>query len=197
MPSFGSFEETKFGLGVVLGIALIVLARLASRTRGTRLDSWVALRIGDVLFTEVAGAFLLGYGLGGLLTPPDAAASGGPRGRIGIGGRFGGFGGFGPGLPYTLAIVGAAVAVLTRLDIGALLLRGASPGNGLSTYIGRDANVIAPISAGGFGQIAMRDAFGYPMSAVATADTDIALGTPVKVIGTKGRNLLVAPVASA
>lgn len=197
MPSFDSLAEAKFALGVALGIALIVLARWASRTRGTKLDSWVALRIGDVLFTEVAGAFLLGYGLGGLIAPPDAAATGGPRGRIGIGGRFGGFGGFGPGLPYTLAIAGAAIAVLTRIDLGALLLRGSSPGNGLSTYVGWDASVIAPISAGGYGQIAMRDALGYPLSAVATADTDIARGTAVKVIGTKGSNLLVAPVSSA
>ena len=174
---------------------LIVLARWASRTRGSRLDSWVALRAGDVLITEIVGAFLLGYGIGGLVSQPDAAA-GGPPGGIQIGGRFGRFGGVGgAGLPFTLALVGAAVAVLTRIDLGALLLRGSSsPGNGLSTYVGSEANVIAPISAGGYGQIAMRDGMGYPVSAVATAETDIAEGAPVKVIGTKGRNLLVAPV---
>ncbi|MGH2472703.1 MAG: hypothetical protein ACRDG6_09915 [Candidatus Limnocylindria bacterium] len=192
MPEFGSLAEAKFALGVGLGVALIVLARWASRTRGTKLDSWVALRMGDVLFTEVAGAFLLGYGLGGLVSQPDSGGTIGPPGRM-IGGRFGGFG---PGLPYSLAIVGAAVAILTRLDLSGLLLRGSSPGNGLSTYVGWDARVIAPISAGGYGQIAMRDAMGYPLSAVATAETDIAQGTPVKVIGTKGRNLLVAPVSS-
>jgi membrane protein implicated in regulation of membrane protease activity len=195
MPEF-SMGDAKFGIAVLLGLALIVLARWASRTRGTKLDSWVALRMGDVLFTEVAGAFLLGYGLGGLIAPPDAAAAGRPPSRIGIGGRFGGFGGLGPALPYTLAIAGAAIAVITRIDLGGLLLRASSPGNGLSTYIGRDASVIAPISAGGYGQIAMRDGLGYPLSAVATADTDIAQGTSVKVIGTKGSNLLVAPVSS-
>ena len=63
-------------------------------------------------------------------------------------------------------------------------------------YMGWDARVIAPISAGGFGQIAMRDAMGYPLSAVATADTDIPEGAPVRVVGTKGVNLLVAPVSS-
>jgi membrane-bound ClpP family serine protease len=99
-------------------------------------------------------------------------------------------------LPVTLGIVGAAVAVLTRLDLSGLALRGSTPRNGLAMYVGWDARVIAPISAGGFGQIAMRDGMGYPLSAVATAETDIAQGTPVRVVGTKGLNLLVAPVTS-
>jgi membrane protein implicated in regulation of membrane protease activity len=63
-------------------------------------------------------------------------------------------------------------------------------------YLGSDARVIAPISAGAFGQIEMRDGMGYPISAVATADTDIPQGTPVRVVGTKGVNLLVAPVSA-
>lgn len=191
MPELPS-SDAKFGIALGLGLVLIVLARWASRTRGTKLDSWVALRMGDVLFTEVAGAFLIGYGIGGLVAQPDAVARGGPGTTV-IGGRFGRLGGLTAGLQYTLAIVGAAIAILTRLDLGALLLRGSSPGNGLATYIGSDARVIAPIPAGGYGQIAMRDGMGYPVSAVATAETDIAEGAPVKVIGTKGRNLLVAP----
>ena len=123
MPEF-SIGDAKFGIAVGLGLALIVLARWASRTRGTKLDSWVALRMGDVLFTEVAGAFLLGYGLGGLIAQPDAVARGGPSGTTVIGGRFGRLGGLTTGLQYTLAIVGAAIAILTRLDLGGLLLRG-------------------------------------------------------------------------
>jgi membrane-bound ClpP family serine protease len=196
MPEL-SLGDAKFGIAAVLGLVLIVLARWASRTRGTKLDSWVALRMGDVLFTEVAGAFLLGYGLGGLIAQPDAVARGGPQGGPIIGGRFGRLGGIATGLQYTLAVVGAAIAILTRLDLSGLMLRGSSPGNGLATYVGSDANVIAAITAGGYGQIAMRDGMGYPMSAVATAETDIPQGTPVKVIGTKGRNLLVAPISSA
>jgi membrane protein implicated in regulation of membrane protease activity len=197
MPTLGSPGDAKFTLGVAIGLALILLARWASRTRGTKLDSWVALRLGDVLFTEVVGAFLLGYGLGGLVGQPDAPITGGPPGRIGVGGRFGGFGGFGASLPFTLGAVGAAIAVLTRLDLSGLVLRGASPRNGLSNYIGWDARVTEPIPAGGYGQIAMRDALGYPVSAVATAETDLAEGTPVRVMGTKGLNLVVAPASSA
>ena len=195
MPSFGS-PDAKFMVALAIGLGLIVLARWASRTRGTKLDSWVALRMGDVLFTEVAGAFLLGYGIGGLIAQPDTVVAGGPPGGTVIGGRFGRLGGAATGLQYTLAIVGAGIAILTRLDWSGILLRGSTPKNGLSTYIGRDANVIAPISAGGYGQIAMKDGMGYPLAAVATAEVDIPKGTPVKVVGTKGSNLLVAPVPS-
>ena len=193
MPSFGLPGDAKFTIATAIGVLLIALARWASRVRGSRRDLWLALRIGDVLLTEIFGAFLLGYGLGGLIAQPDAVAVSGPPGRFGPVGRFGGLT---ANLPVTLGIVGAAVAVLTRLDLSGLALRGSTPRNGLSMYVGWDARVIAPISAGGFGQIAMHDGMGYPLSAVATAETDIPQGTPVRVIGTKGLNLLVAPVTS-
>ncbi len=192
MPSLGSPGDTKFVIAVTIGFLLIVLARWASRVRGSRPDLWVALRLGDVLLTEILGAFLLGYGLGGLVAQPDAVATSGPPGRFGPAGRFGGLS---ANLPVALGIVGAAIATLTRLDLSGIALRGSTPRNGLSMYVGWNARVIAPISAGGFGQIAMHDGMGYPLSAVATAETDIAQGTPVRVIGTKGLNLLVAPVA--
>ena len=193
VPSLGLPGDAKFTIAIAIGVLLIALARWASRVRGSRRDLWVALRVGDVLLTEILGAFLLGYGLGGLIAQPDAVAASGPPGRFGPVGRFGGLT---ANLPVTLGVVGAAVAVLTRLDLSGLALRGSTPRNGLSMYVGWDARVIAPISAGGFGQIAMHDGMGYPLSAVATAETDIAQGTPVRVIGTKGLNLLVAPVTS-
>jgi len=193
MPSLGLAGDPKFAIAVTVGLLLVVLARWASQIPGSRRDLWIALRLGDVLVTEILGAFLLGYGLGGLIATPDAAAANGPPGRFGPVGRFGGFS---PNLPVTLGVVGAGIAVLTRLDLSGLALRGSSPRNGLSMYMGWDARVIAPITAGGFGQIAMRDAMGYPLSAVATADTDIPEGAPVRVVGTKGVNLLVAPVSS-
>jgi membrane protein implicated in regulation of membrane protease activity len=194
MPSLAVPGDAKFMLAVAAGLALVLLARWASRTRGSKRDTWIALRIGDALFTEIAGAFLLGYGIGGLIAPPEVAGPGGPPTRIGPAGRFGGLG---ASLPYTLGIVGAALAVLTRLDLSGLLLRGSHPRAGLSTYIGWDGNVIAPIRAGGYGQITIRDAMGYPLSAGATADVDIPEGTPVRVIGTKGLELVVAPIPAA
>ncbi len=195
MPSLAFTGDAKFVFAVSVGLALVVIARWASQTRGSKRDTWVALRIGDVLFTEIVGAFLLGYGLGGLISQPEIAGPGGPPVRIGPAGRLGG--GLGSSLPYTLAIVGAALAILTRLDLSAFFVRGSAPRGGLSTYVGWDGQVIAPIQAGGYGQITMRDAMGYPLSAGATADTDIAPGTPVRVVGTKGLELVVAPIPPA
>ncbi|HEY8826123.1 MAG TPA: hypothetical protein VIP07_14745 [Candidatus Limnocylindria bacterium] len=190
MPSLGLPGDPKFATAAVVGLLLIVLARWASHVRGSKRDLWVALRVGDVLLTEILGAFLVGYGLGGLVGQPEAAAASGPPGRFGPVGRFGGLS---INLPVTLGFVGAAVAVFTRLDLSGIALRAATPRNGLSMYLGWEARVIAPIRAGEFGQIAMRDAMGYPLSAVATAETDLPEGTEVHVVGTKGVNLLVAP----
>src|SRR5687767_11244813 len=104
MPPAGAPEDPKIALAVVLGVALIVLARLASRTRGSVPDKWIALRVGDVLFTEIAGAFLLGYGLGGLVARPEAGNPTGPM----IGGRFGRFSG---SVPVMVGVVAVAVAI--------------------------------------------------------------------------------------
>jgi membrane-bound ClpP family serine protease len=178
---------------VAAGIALVVVARWAARRRGTKWESWVALRIGDLLFTEVAGAFLIGFGLGGLVAPQFEGA-GGPVSRIGPPGRFGPLD---PSrLPSMLGIVAAAVVVLMRVDVRDILFRG-SPPNALSAYVGWETRVIAPIPAGGYGEIAVRDGSGNVMSARATADMDIATGTLVRVTGTKDLKLVVAPISSS
>jgi membrane protein implicated in regulation of membrane protease activity len=181
---------------VVLGIALIVLARWAARKTGTRWESLVALRTGDVLFTEVVGAFLVGYAFGALVAPPvDRPGPPLPPG----GGRFIRPGlGFGSGeLPFTLGLIAAAIAALQRLDLRDLLLRGRGARNPLKTYIGWDARVVARIPAGGWGQVTLRDGSGNVMGVAATAASDIDAGTPVVIVGTQGRDLVVAPLDSA
>src|SRR6266849_3797156 len=108
---------------VVVGIGLVVLARWAARRTGTRWESLVALRTGDVLFTEVVGAFLVGYAAGAIVAPPgDRSGPPLPPG----GGRFVRPGlGFGSGqLPFTLGLIAAVLAVLQRIDLRDLLLRG-------------------------------------------------------------------------
>src|SRR5207247_5054043 len=90
MPSLGLPGDAKFTIAIAIGVLLIALARWASRVRGSRLDLWVALRIGDVLLTEILGAFLLGYGLGGLIAQPDVVDASGAAGRFVAVGRFGG-----------------------------------------------------------------------------------------------------------
>ncbi len=192
------FDAPIYGLVVVIGVVLIVLARWAERRPGTRWESLVALRIGDVLFTEIFGVFLIGFGIGSLVAPQlDSGGPPGPPGRggPGPGGRFGGaFSG--NRLPFILGLVLAAIRTAVAIDWTDHLLRGPSKGNALSTYIGWDARVVAPIRAGEFGEISLPDGSGNVMSVVATAETDIPLGTPVRVTGTKDLNLVVAPIQS-
>jgi membrane-bound ClpP family serine protease len=186
------FDAPLYAFLVVLGIALVVLARWAARRRGTRWESLVALRIGDVLFTEVAGAFLIGFGIGALIVPQLDSGPPGPPGRP-VGPRFGGaFAG--NRLPFLLGLVAAAITALVRIDWTDHLLRGPAARNTLSTYIGWDARVVAPIRAGEYGEIALPDGSGNVMAVVATADTDIAEGTRVRVTGTKDLNLVVTPI---
>jgi membrane-bound ClpP family serine protease len=189
------FDAPIYAVLVALGVGLIVLARWAARRKGTRWESLVALRIGDVLFTEILGAFIVGYGIGSLVVPQLDYGLGpsGPSGRVVIGP--GGFDPFrGSRLPLILGVVLAALSAIMRIDWTDHLLRGPSKGNALSTYIGWDAKVVAPIRAGEYGEIALPDGSGNVMAVSATADTDIAPGTPVRVTGTKDLNLVVAPI---
>jgi membrane protein implicated in regulation of membrane protease activity len=189
------FDAPIYAVLVALGVALVLLARRAARRKGTRWESLVALRMGDVLFTEMLGAFLVGYGIGSLVVPQLDYGFGpsGPSGRVVIGP--GGFDPFrGSRLPLILGVVLAALSAIVRIDWTDHLLRGPSKGNALSTYIGWDAKVVAPIRAGEYGEIALPDGSGNVMAVSATADTDIAPGTPVRVTGTKDLNLVVAPI---
>ncbi|HEY3218165.1 MAG TPA: hypothetical protein VGK15_03655 [Candidatus Limnocylindria bacterium] len=180
---------------LVLGIVLIVVARWAARRKGTRWDSLVALRFGEVLVTEVIGAFLVGYAIGSLVAPPESGR-GGPPGPGG--GRFvrPGFGFGGAQLPFTLGIIAAAVAALRHIDLRDLLWSGRAQRNPITSYIGWDARVIGRIPAGGWGEIALRDGSGNVMSVAATAAVDIPIGAQVVISGTQGRDVVVTPTAS-
>lgn len=182
-------------LVMAIGVALIVLARWASRQRGSPADTWIALRIGDALFTEMLGAFLVAYAIGDLFTTDDEP--GGPR-RVGFG-RFGGrFGGSGSALPlpFMLGLVAAAFAAILRIDFGALVMR-SRPAANAADYVGMRVRVIAHIPAGGVGEVAMPDGRGNMTSVIATADTDLMVGTMVQVTGLRERQLVVARVDSA
>jgi len=192
-----TFDAPVYAVVVLLGLALMVLARWAARRPGTRWESLVALRIGDVLFTEVVGAFLIGFGIGALIAPQlDTPGPPGPPGRPGPPPRFGGALA-GNRLPFLLGIVAAAITAIVRIDWTDHLLRGPAARNTLSTYIGWDARVVAPIRAGEYGEIALPDGSGNMMAVSATADTDIAPGTQVRVTGTRDLNLVVAPISSS
>jgi membrane-bound ClpP family serine protease len=189
-----TFDAPIYAAVVVLGVALVVLAHWSARRAGTKWESLVALRIGDVLFTEVVGAFLIGFGICALIAPQlDTPASPGPPGRPVPPSRFGGVLS-GNRLPFLLGLVLAAITAAVRIDWTDHLLRGSTARNTLSTYIGWDARVVAPIRAGEYGEIALPDGSGNVMAVVATADTDIATGTHVRVTGTKDLNLVVTPI---
>lgn len=185
-----SVEDTPLYLAVVaVGVLLVALARWAA-ARGARWETWVALRVGDVLFTELVGAFLIGAGIGGVLAPrlEPAPASGPPRGP-GPGVRFGGLS-WGQ-LPFLLGILAAVIDVLVRVDVASFFLRGSSPHQGLVAYMGADARVVSAIPAGGYGDIVVRDGSGNPLSVAATADTDIPEGAMVRIAGRRGANPVV------
>lgn len=134
------------------------------------------------------GAFIVGYCVGALISPPDTtvARPGPPRG-----GRFGVAGAI--TLPIFLGLVGAAVAALVHIDLRDLSLAGRAQRNAAKTYIGWDARVIKRIPAHGFGEIAMRDGMGNVTSVAATAEVDVAEGATVVVTGTRDLNVVVAP----
>ena len=185
-----SLDPVAAVFAIPLGIALIVLARWASRQRGSRADTWLALRVGDVLFTEMLGAFLIAFAIGDLFATDDEPGT--PR-RVGFG-RFGGrFGGSGSALPipFALGLFAAAVVGLVRIDFSGLL-SGARSAADESEYVGTKARVIVHIPAGGVGEIAMPDARGNVTSVAATADTDLTVGTAVSVTAIRGRRLVVA-----
>jgi membrane protein implicated in regulation of membrane protease activity len=184
-----SLDPLLAALAILVGIALIVLARRASRHRGSRADTWLALRVGDVLFTEMLGAFLVAFAIGDIFATDDEP--GAPR-RVAFG-RFGGrLGGAGAlPLPLMLGIFAAGVAAVLRIDFGAFFLR-SQPAANVSEYIGMRARVIAHIPAGGVGEITMPDARGNITSVIATADSDLMVGTTVSVTGIRGRQLVVA-----
>jgi membrane protein implicated in regulation of membrane protease activity len=190
-----SLDPLLAALAIPVGIALIVLARWASRHRGSPADTWLALRVGDVLFTEMLGAFLVAFAIGDIFATDDEA--GAPR-RVGFG-RFGGrFGGAGSALPlpFMLGVFAALVAAIVRIDFGGLMLR-SRPAANESDYIGIKARVIAHIPAGGVGEIAMPDGKGNVTSVIATAETDITVGVPVTVTGIRGRTLIVTRTDSS
>jgi hypothetical protein len=146
-----------------------------------------------VLFTEVAGAFLVGAALGGLIAPQLDAAQGARPRAPGPPGRFGGFDW--SRLPFLLGVAAAGVAILIRIDFSGLFFRGPSAHGALTTYMESDAVVVRTIPREGYGSISVRDGVGNPMAIAATADQEIPVGTTVRITGRRGPNPVVTPVA--
>jgi membrane protein implicated in regulation of membrane protease activity len=171
------------------GIALVVVANTA---RGLP-DRWrgsLRLELGNVSFMEIFGIFLIGYAIGALVAGPSPDAPGGPP-RPGIGGRFG-FLTRGGATPVTFAFGLAFLAFLWRYDLLGRLTNPQSH-KSVAAIIGSDAEAMEDIPAGGHGQIRFRDPGGTLVGVMAASDVEVARGSWVRIVGTKGLNPLVVP----
>ncbi len=183
-------------LGIVVGLALLLLTRYARRLREP-IRGFVRLQTGDVSFTEVFGMFLIGYAIGSLVSGPPTPVGGPP---VPPGGRFV-RGPFNPflraSLPLTAGVAVAFITIVIRADlIGRLqvLFAGSSQSHkSVAAIIGGEALVVEDIPAGGHGQITFRDPGGSLIGIMATSDVAVARGSRVRIIGTRGLNPLVRP----
>ena len=179
-------------LGIVVGVALLVLSRYA-RSLPEPLRGFVRLEAGGVCFTEIFAVFAIGYGIGSLASESPTATRGAPPPPVG--GRFGG-GRFDPflrgGLPVAVGTTFALLAFLFRIDIIGKLSNPQS-GKSVTAIIGAEAQAVDEIPAGGHGQITFRDPTGNLVGVIASADVHVTRGTRVRIVGTKGLNPLVVP----
>jgi len=178
-------------LGIVVGIALLVLSRYARRLPEP-IRGFVRLEAGGVSFTEIFAVFAIGYGIGSLASESPTAARGAPPP---VGGRLGG-GRFDPflrgGLPVAVGTTFALITFLFRIDIIGKLSNPQS-GKSVTAIIGAEAQAVDEIPAGGHGQITFRDPTGNLVGVIASADVHVTRGTRVRIVGTKGLNPLVVP----
>ena len=181
-------------VGIIAGIALLALSRYA-RGLPEPIAGLARLQAGEVSFTEVFGMFVLGYGIGTLVNGPSSQPSGTP-GPPGLGGRFGG--GFNPfargGLPVATGTAFAFLLFLYRFDIVGKMSNPQSH-KSVTAIIGKEAQAVEDIPAGGHGQITFRDPGGTLVGVMASAEVHVPRGARVRIVGTKGLNPLVVPEA--
>ena len=190
-------------LALAGGVALVALSRYG-RGFADPLRGFIRLSLGDVSFTEVFGLYLIGFAIGTLVSalPSDSSSgpSGGPpRPPIGIGGRFISIGNqLRGGLPATTGFAFALVTVIYRLDvIGRLFSPQATGYKSPSDFVGTLGEAVEDIPAGGHGQITFRDQNERLVGVMAASDVNIARGTRVRIVGTRGLNPLIVPDAGA
>ena len=174
---------------IVIGAVLVVFASIMRRRPRNALIDWLTLRVGQASFVEIAGAFLIGFGIGQLLAPasPRVPGAGVVITRFGRGPG----GAFDP--PLMLGVVAALIDIGLRVDVLGLVVGGRSP-NAASRFIGVEARVAEAIPAGGTGRIAVRNVAGEMVSVAATAPIDIPAGTIVQITALQERTFVVAPV---
>jgi membrane protein implicated in regulation of membrane protease activity len=157
------------------GILLLITVLLGDILGGVLDGIGVDFDVGGVSLMPLLLAFISMFGVGGLFATQALEVHGGQAAVVGAG-----FGVVGMGLAY--------------LIFG--LLRRAEAGEPFSIHdlIGDDAFVAVGIPAGHFGSVLVKKE-GQTHEFSATASTDVAAGTTVRVIGVAGAGLIVESIS--
>jgi membrane protein implicated in regulation of membrane protease activity len=168
-------EDLVFVVCTLIGGALLLITVLVDDILGGILDALsIDFDIGGVSLMPLMLAFVSMFGVGGLFATQVLDIHGGQAALVGTA-----FGAAGFGVVYAL------FSVMRRSE-------GATP---FSTrdLVGRDAFVGVGIPAGKAGSVYVK-AEGQTHEFSATAVVDIPAGTTVRITGTAGTGLIVAPI---
>ncbi|MDQ3128503.1 MAG: hypothetical protein M3Q66_08645 [Chloroflexota bacterium] len=169
-------EDLIFVLCTLVGGGLLLITVLVDDLLGGLLDALhIGFDIGGVSLMPLLLGFVSMFGVGGLFATQVLDLHAGPAAIVAA---LGGLLGFG--------IVFVMFSALRKSE-------GANPFS-TTSLVGRPASVAVSIPAGRFGSVLIK-AEGQTHEFSATADVDVAVGTPVTVTGTAGTGLIVAPIA--
>ncbi len=171
-------EDLVFVVCTLIGGSLLLITVLVDDILGGILDALsIDFDIGGVSLMPLMLAFVSMFGVGGLFATQVLDIHGSPAALVGTV-----FGAAGFGVVFVL------FSVMRRSE-------GATPFS-TSDLIGRDAFVGVGIPAGRAGSVYVK-AEGQTHEFSATAAVDIPAGTTVRVTGTAGTGLIVAPIQEA
>lgn len=169
-------EDFVFVVCTLVGGGLLLVSVLVDDILGGILDALnIGFDIAGVSLMPLALAFVSMFGVGGLFATQVLDVHGGTAAVIG---SLFGAGGF--GVAFVL------FSVMRRSE-------GATPFS-TASLIGRDAFVGVGIPAGHYGSVLVK-AEGQTHEFSATATVDIPAGSVVRITGTAGTGLIVAPIA--
>lgn len=166
-------EDLVFVLAALVGGGLLLITVLLDDVLGGILDALhLDFSIGGTSLMPPLLAFVAMFGVGGIFATQVLSMHGGAAAAVGVG-----FGVAG----YFVAF--ALFRALSRAE-------GANPYS-ITGLVGSDGSVSVPIPAGRLGTVYVR-AEGQTHEIPATANEDLASGTPIRVVGTAGTGLVVA-----
>lgn len=170
-------EDTVFVLATLVGAGLLLVTVLVDDVLGGVLDALhISFDIGGVSLMPPLLAFIAMFGVGGLFATQVFDIHGGQAALIGVG-----FGGVGFAVAYLL------FRTLRRAE-------GSRPFS-VTDLVGQQGSVSVAIPAGRLGTVYVR-AEGQNHEITATAASDLAAGTPVRITAVAGTGLVVEPLSA-